>query len=246
MRHTRWLLIVGVLTGLAAMAAASRNDAAQEGLLPALAKIQEKELGDLHRARTAREKIEEAGVTLGRWYRIGPFRSYRENDLPYFVAGDKPAWYVSGKTWWDALWASAKARRAQSVPDEGPEIVLADFEGPDYGHWKATGEAFGAGPARGTLPRQMEVTGFQGNGLVNSYLQGDGATGTLTSPAFKIERNGITFLIGGGRKPWRCCINLLVGGQAVRTATGRDNERLEWQHWDVGEFRGCTVRGHGH
>jgi fructan beta-fructosidase len=29
-----------------------------------------------------------------------------------------------------------------------PDIVLADFEGADYGAWKAEGKAFGSGPAR--------------------------------------------------------------------------------------------------
>ena len=54
-----------------------------------------------------------------------------------------------------------------------PDIVVADFEGDDYGDWKATGTAFGTGPARGTLPGQMPVTGFLGKGLVNSFHGGD-------------------------------------------------------------------------
>ena len=28
------------------------------------------------------------------------------------------------------------------------DLVIADFEGETYGDWKATGEAFGPGPAR--------------------------------------------------------------------------------------------------
>ena len=39
------------------------------------------------------------------------------------------------------------------------DIVVADFEGADYGAWKTTGDAFGKGPARGTLPNQMPVSG---------------------------------------------------------------------------------------
>ena len=79
-----------------------------------------------------------------------------------------------------------------------PDIVLADFEGKDYGDWKTAGEAFGPGPAQGTLPHQMEVSGYLGHGLVNSFHGGDKSTGTLTSPEFKMERKFITFLIGGG------------------------------------------------
>ena len=82
-----------------------------------------------------------------------------------------------------------------------PDIVFADFEGETYGDWKTTGTAFGKGPARGTLPGQMPVSGFRGKGLVNSFLGGDGPTGTLTSPEFKIERRYIAFLIGGGGFP---------------------------------------------
>src|SRR5437016_6043999 len=44
------------------------------------------------------------------------------------------------------------------------DILIADFEGTNYGNWKVTGEAFGPGPARGTLPGQMQVDGFQGKG----------------------------------------------------------------------------------
>ena len=62
-------------------------------------------------------------------------------------------------------------------------IVLADFEGADYGGWTAEGEAFGAGPAGGTLQNQQRVTGFRGKRLVNTFLGGDAPQGTLTSPS---------------------------------------------------------------
>ena len=88
------------------------------------------------------------------------------------------------------------------------DILIADFEGDSYGDWKVTGEAFGPGPAKGTLPGQMKVSGFKGKGLVNSYYKGDDTIGTLTSPAFKIERKYISFLVGGGMHPGKACINL--------------------------------------
>src|SRR5215203_7254111 len=65
------------------------------------------------------------------------------------------------------------------------DIVLADFEGKDYGAWKAEGEAIGAAPAAGTLANQQAVAGFLGKGLVNTYRKGDGIKGQLTSPPFK-------------------------------------------------------------
>ena len=68
--------------------------------------------------------------------------------------------------------------------DVRPDITIADFNGADYGEWKVDGQAFGSAPARGTLPNQMDVTGFEGAGLVNSYYGGDDTVGQLTSPEF--------------------------------------------------------------
>jgi len=118
------------------------------------------------------------------------------------------------------------------------KIVLADFEGPDYGDWIASGEAFDKGPAKGTLPRQQSVTGFLGKGLVNTYLGGDVSHGTLTSPRFNISRKFISFLIGGGNFAGQTCINLLIDGKVVRTATGKNDEKLRWHYWNVQEFQG--------
>ena len=47
------------------------------------------------------------------------------------------------------------------------DILVADFENDTYGDWKVEGEAFGPGPAKGTLAGQMDVTGFRGDRLVN-------------------------------------------------------------------------------
>jgi fructan beta-fructosidase len=129
---------------------------------------------------------------------------------------------------------------------QSPDIVVADFEGADYGEWLVTGTAFGSGPARGTLPNQMTVDGFLGHGLVNSYNGGDDSVGTLTSPPFKIERKYLKFLIGGGGWEGRTCLNLLYDGNVVRSATGPNtesggSEHLEAQQWDVGEFQGSNM-----
>lgn len=130
-----------------------------------------------------------------------------------------------------------------ALPAAEPDIVIADFEGKDYGDWKVTGEAFGPGPAQGTLPHQMAVSGYQGKGLVSSFYHGDRSTGTLTSPEFVISRRYITFLIGGGYHPGETCIHLLVDSRVVRTATGPNKkpggtERLDKAAWDVGDLAG--------
>ena len=122
------------------------------------------------------------------------------------------------------------------------DVLLADFEGDDYGEWKATGEAFGPGPAHGALPDQMPVSGFKGKGLVNSYFHGDASVGRLTSPEFKITRKYLNFLIGGGNHPDKTCLNLLVDGKVVRTATGRDSEQLLPRTFDLAALQGKTAR----
>src|SRR5262249_46903107 len=126
------------------------------------------------------------------------------------------------------------------------EILIDDFEGSDYGRWTVSGSAFGHAPAHGTLPGQMNVDGYNGNGLVNSFNGGDSATGKLTSPPFKIERKYIQFLIGGGGWDGKTCINLLQGGKVIRTATGLNvepggTERLQPAQWDVSELLGTEV-----
>ena len=133
---------------------------------------------------------------------------------------------------------------APALADEPrPDRIVADFEGDDYGGWTVAGTAFGTAPARGTLPGQMAVEGFLGRGLANSFVGGDDATGSLTSPPFRLERRHLNFLIGGGGFEAETCVELRIKGQTVRTATGpnRDaggSERLGWKTWDVSEFAG--------
>ncbi len=123
------------------------------------------------------------------------------------------------------------------------DLLIADFESETYADWKVEGEAFGLGPARGTLPGQMEVTGFEGKGLVNSFHQGDDTTGTLTSPPFAIQRPFINFLIGGGGYTHETGLDLLIDGKSVRSSTGPNtepggSEALDWASWEVAEFAG--------
>lgn len=131
---------------------------------------------------------------------------------------------------------------AEPVEPERPPDVFADFEGDDYGNWTVEGEAFGSAPARGTLPDQSPVTGFDGQGLVNTFLGGDAPHGALRSPAFTIGRRYIAFLIGGGGHEGRTAVNLIVDGTVVRTATGRNTERLEPHNWDVADLMGREAR----
>ncbi len=141
-----------------------------------------------------------------------------------------------------AVLASARLEEEPRPANYRPPVVFADFEGTGYGDWQVEGDAFGTAPARGTLPDQQAVSGFQGEGLVNTYLGGDAPTGRLISPEFIVERPWIAFFIGGGAQDDQTCINLVVDGSIVRTATGRNSERLEPHNWNVEELAGRRAR----
>ena len=119
------------------------------------------------------------------------------------------------------------------------DILVADFEGKTYPEgWKVEGDAFGKAPAKGKIGGQHVVTGFEGKGLVNTFLGGDGPKGKMTSPEFTIERNYIKFLIGGGGHKGQTCMNLLIDGKVVLSATGPNDEFLNWENWDVKKYKG--------
>lgn len=134
-------------------------------------------------------------------------------------------------------WAATRAGGANLRPD----ILFEDFESGTFDRWTVQGTAFQKAPQRGTLPGQQPVSGFRGRFLVNSFTAGDTPTGRITSVPFRIERRYIKFLIGGGHWP-RTCMNLLVDGQVVRTATGKDLELLEPHAWDVSDLAGREGR----
>lgn len=103
--------------------------------------------------------------------------------------------------------------------------------------------ALGSQPSDGTAPGQNAVSGFEGNGLVNTFdPAGDGQIGTLTSPEFMVTAKYIQFLIGGGNHEGATCINLYIDGKLVRSATGRNTETLAVETWDLGEYRDKTAR----
>lgn len=104
------------------------------------------------------------------------------------------------------------------------------------------GSAFGEKPAPGSAPGQQDVIGYVGKQLVNTYYpDGDGLTGTLTSPEFKIKKSRIAFMIGGGDIKEKVCLNLKIGGKIVLNATGRNEEQLSPVVWDVKKYKGKTA-----
>ncbi len=129
----------------------------------------------------------------------------------------------------------ARARRAR-------ERILFDFE-TGLADWSATGNAFERGPSGFVQPTQQPITGGQGNALANSFhpVLGDAAVGTLTSPAFTIDRARLSFLIGGGKFDVTR-VELLIEGQPVLHASGIESEDLDPVTWDVSPFAGRTAQ----
>ena len=84
------------------------------------------------------------------------------------------------------------------------------------------------------------MSGFLGQGLVNSFLVGDDTTGRLISKPFTIERQFIRFLVGGGHYR-NTQIRLIVDGKVVRATSGKDNEQLLPAMWAVGDMQGRTA-----
>ncbi len=140
--------------------------------------------------------------------------------------------------------AASQASSAQNSRD----ILFEDFESGTYRNWTITGTAFGDKPqTQQTIGNYQGDVGAKGKWFVNSHNirkigndvgKGDAHTGTLTSKTFTIERDHVTFLIGGGAHKDQTCVNLLVDGKVVRTATGGNDNRMSPASFDVRDLKG--------
>lgn len=66
----------------------------------------------------------------------------------------------------------------------------------------------------------------------------DSHASDLVMPAFEIKNDYITFLISGGNLPGEACVNLLVDGEVVRSATGTNDDILTPVAFDVKALKG--------
>ena len=157
-----------------------------------------------------------------------------------------------------AIPALSAWRRGAIVQGENWDLEAGDLSG-----WTRAGDAFAHQPTLDDNPRarERESAQQQGHWWIGGFEDyqgrpwqqpgshgGDGATGTLTSRPFRIAGDRLTFLIGGGHRPWMepdgtgaTAVNLVVGGKVVRSATGDDSESMRRQVWDVSDLRGLTA-----
>ena len=147
----------------------------------------------------------------------------------------------------------------QATGDNGGGKLLAGFDG-SWDGWTVEGSAFGAAPGQGAAPDQQPLVNHSSAGLLNTYFdvstgQGsDATTGTATSPAFTIDSSYLNLLMGGGANPrptggadggggsGATVVELVVDGEVVRSATGRNLEELNWQSWDVSDLKGKSAQ----
>jgi fructan beta-fructosidase len=124
-------------------------------------------------------------------------------------------------------------------------VIIADFDGETYGGWQVEGTAFDDGPG-------IETMAYLGNAHATSLNRThELATGTLTSSPFKIERNYIHFLLGAReidyvsgtmKNPDDLVVELLVNGNAVRSAIPEEFHGMFHRAWDVSDLRGNEAR----
>ncbi len=149
-----------------------------------------------------------------------------------------------------AFAAEAEALLAGSI--ETHRDVFADFESGTYGDWTVEGDAFGDRPQTpDTIGRYQGDVNHRGVYFVNSHnlrsdldpsRRGDKATGKLISPEFTIDFQQIEFLVGGGGHAGKTCVNLVVDGKVVLSATGQNNNRMTPHRWDVRRVEGQAAR----
>ncbi|RYD39987.1 MAG: glycoside hydrolase family 32 protein, partial [Verrucomicrobiaceae bacterium] len=115
--------------------------------------------------------------------------------------------------------------------------------------WRTTGTAFSAGPARGEALKPLEISNGGGNGVACSENLDSGTSsgndqpqGRLISPDFIIQRKYISFRIGGGDYERHACLDLLVDGKIVKSATGRNSDAMYAASWDVSAWSGKKAR----
>jgi sucrose-6-phosphate hydrolase SacC (GH32 family) len=124
-------------------------------------------------------------------------------------------------------------------PADRPDLPLK----PDsFTMWEMSGDAFKPGPVSGDLLVKLEIQGARDNMVFSSEVEGDAPQGSLKSPPFLLERDYVSFLIGGGDYERYTCLNLIVDGKVVRSATGRRSDTLMPHSWDVRPWRGKQAR----
>lgn len=131
--------------------------------------------------------------------------------------------------------------RVKVAPYDGADLSVGNFDGAAYDGWTASGTAFNGGPATGPELVVLEIQNADG-GVATSERLGDGPQGRLLSAPFMIQRSYISFSIAGGDYERHACLNLLVNGKVVKSATGRNSDTMGFASWDARPWLGQEAR----
>lgn len=127
------------------------------------------------------------------------------------------------------------------MADAKEDLSLMPGTGPSNLQWQALGDAFKQPLVTGKTLDDLEIENAGNASVLSSERDGDGPRGTFTSDPFTIERDYLSFRIGGGAYEHFTCLDLIVDGKVVRKATGFNSDRLTPLSWDVRKFAGKTA-----
>lgn len=125
------------------------------------------------------------------------------------------------------------------------EVVVAEFEDPNAhkaAGWTNEGAAFQGDLAAGTRTMRRRVGPFQGAAFLTTHGKSESEVGRLLTPPIPLELDFLVVTMSGGRIPQRVGVNVRIGDEIVRSATGNNNDSFETVALDVREFRGRMAR----
>ena len=137
------------------------------------------------------------------------------------------------------------------------DILIADFEHGKESQQNDSGEQWRFDGTTHVLDaEQLSISGLQGSRFLSSIASQkawesksikpgplvDLGTGRAGSPEFTIARKYIKFLICGGRYPGRACLNIVIDGTVVRSATGDFSAAMKAVAFDVSAYAGQSAR----
>lgn len=125
------------------------------------------------------------------------------------------------------------------------EVVVAEFEEANAhkaAGWTSEGLAFQPDLAQGTRTMRRRVGPFSGSFFLTSHGGSESEVGRVVSPLFPLELDFLSVTMSGGRFPQRICVNLWIGEEVVRSATGNNDDNFEMVALDIREFRGRMAK----
>jgi len=117
------------------------------------------------------------------------------------------------------------------------DVLIANFANNSYPAGTVrTGTGFAATPSAGS-----GLTGLVGPACASTRDAGNGAIGTCTLPSFTVTENYLNFLMCGGNYT-DTCVELIVNGNVVLTASGVNSTTFQWVTWDISAYMGQTAQ----